>query len=331
MLLFVVEQAGTISVVRKDRTLGERFLDIRDLVSFGGEEGLLGLAFDPRYERNRRFFVYYVATGGDELRVDAFKRKRGSSTRARRGSRREVIEIAHATASNHNGGQLSFGPDGLLYLGPGDGGSHGDPEGDAQNPESLLGKLLRIDPKRKRGYDSPATNPFVGGPGADEVYALGLRNPYRFSFDAKTGDLTIADVGENRWEEIDHVSREGARGANFGWDLFEGNHAFEGDPASPPPNYVGPIHEYQNVAGTCAIAGGYVARDRTLPALRGRYLYGDFCAGDVRSLDPDAPNPSATDRSTGLAVSSLSGFGEGARNRLYAVSLDGPVYRIVQR
>ncbi|MGH2954966.1 MAG: PQQ-dependent sugar dehydrogenase [Solirubrobacterales bacterium] len=330
-LLFVVEQAGTISVMRKNRTLARPFLDISDLVSFGGEEGLLGLAFDPRYQRNRRFYVYYVTEGGD-LRVDSFKRKRRSSTRAKRKSRRLVIAIPHPTASNHNGGQLSFGPDRFLYLGPGDGGGAGDPEGDAQNPESLLGKILRIDPKRKRGYRSPASNPFAGDvPGRDEVFATGLRNPYRFSFDAKTGDLSIGDVGQNQWEEINHVSLARARGANFGWNLFEGNHEFEGDLDNPPPNYVPPIHEYASGAGgTCSVIGGYVVRDRGLPALRGRYVYGDFCAGFVHSLDPDAPDPPATDGSTGLRVDSLSSFGEGFRNRLYAVSLDGPVYRVVQ-
>jgi glucose/arabinose dehydrogenase len=329
-LLFVVEQAGTIEVIRRNRTLGRPFLDISNLVEFGGEEGLLGLAFDPGYRKNRRFYVYYVATGGDELRVDMFKRKRKSTTQAGRASRRQVIEIPHPTASNHNGGQLSFGPDGFLYLGPGDGGDAGDPEGDAQNPESLLGKLLRIDPKRKGGHRSPSSNPFVGGPGADEVYAIGLRNPYRFSFDSFTTELAIADVGQNAWEEINRLPLDAARGANFGWDQLEGNHAFEGDPANPPPNYVGPIHEYRRTGGNCAVTGGYVVRDTRLPALRGRYAYGDFCAGDIRSLDPEASDPSATDASTGLRVDSLSGFGEGFKDRVYAVSLDGPVYRIVQ-
>ncbi|MGH2952021.1 MAG: PQQ-dependent sugar dehydrogenase [Solirubrobacterales bacterium] len=329
-LLFVVEQGGTISVARRNRKLARPFLDISELVSFGGEEGLLGLAFDPGYKRNRRFYVYYVTNGGD-LRVDSFKRKRRSDTRASRSSRRRVIAISHPTASNHNGGQLAFGPDGFLYLGPGDGGGNGDPEGDAQDPESLLGKILRIDPKRTRGYRSPDSNPFAGRPGRDEIYALGLRNPYRFSFDAANGDLSIGDVGQSAWEEIDHASLARARGANFGWDLLEGTHAFEGDPANPPPDYVGPIHEYENAGGTCAVTGGYVVRDRTLPSLRGRYVYGDFCAGDVRSLDPGAQNPSASDASIALQVESLSGFGEGFRNRLYAVSLDGPVYRIVQR
>ena len=330
-LLFVVEQPGTIRVLRKNRKLARPFLEIRDEVSFGGEEGLLGLAFDPRYQRNRRFYVYYVTNGGD-LRVDRFRRSRRSETRASRRSRRKVIRIAHPGAANHNGGQLAFGPDGFLYLGPGDGGGSGDPRENAQNPDSLLGKLLRIDPKRKRGYRSPGSNPFVGRPGRNEIYALGLRNPYRFSFDPATDDLSIGDVGQNRWEEIDHVSLARARGANFGWDLFEGNHEFEGDLANPPPNYVAPIHEYATgPGGTCSVIGGYVVRDRAIPALAGRYVYGDFCAGFVRSLDPDAQNPAATDAATGLSVEGLSSFGEGFRNRLYATSLEGPAYRIVQR
>jgi glucose/arabinose dehydrogenase len=329
-LLFVVEQPGTIAVMRKNRKLAKPFLDISDRVEFGGEQGLLGLAFDPGYRKNRRFYVYYVAAGGDELRVDMFKRKRKSRTRATLASRRPIIEVPHPTAANHNGGHLAFGPDGFLYLAPGDGGDAGDPEGDAQNPESLLGKLLRIDPRRKGGHRSPGDNPFVGGPGADEVYSLGLRNPYRFSFDSSTGEIAIADVGQSAWEEINRVPLSAARAANFGWDHLEGNHAFEGDPANPPPNYVGPIHEYRRAGGNCAVTGGYVVRDTNLPALRGRYVYGDFCVGDVRSLDPEATDPSASDASTGLRVDSLSGFGEGYKDRIYAVSLDGPVYRIVQ-
>jgi glucose/arabinose dehydrogenase len=329
-LLFVVEQPGTVRVLRKRRTLNRPFLDITEQVTSVGEQGLLSIAFDPGYERNRRFYLYYVDTNGD-IRIDSMRRKRRDPTRADADSRRRLIGIPHPVNANHDGGQLQFGPDGLLYLGTGDGGSAGDPPDNAQNTESLLGKLLRLEPRRKRGYRVPGTNPFVGGPGRDEIYSLGLRNPYRFSFDGATGDLWIADVGQADWEEIDRVSLDEARGANFGWDLFEGNHEFEGDAQNPPPSYRPPVHEYPTGGGNCAIVGGYVSRDPRVPALAGRYLYADYCGGVVRSLDAGASNPSATDAPTGIELSSPSGFGEGARGELYVASLDGPVYRIVQR
>ncbi len=325
-LLFVVEQRGTVAVLRNGRKLGKPFLDIRDRVKYSYEEGLLSIAFDPGYDSNGRFFVYYVNRDGD-IQVDRFKRKRGSSTRASERSRRKVIIVDHPRNENHNGGQLQFGPDGYLYLGTGDGGGAGDPGENAQNPDSLLGKLLRIAPRRSKGYDSPDSNPFVGGPGRDEIYSLGLRNPWRFSFDRATGDLTVGDVGQSSWEEIDHETLDGARGANFGWDNLEGTHFFE-DPGTEPPNYQPPIHEYSDGASVIA---GYVVRDPGLPALAGRLVYADLAGDEIRSLDPDAPVPSATDSGTGLAISQPASFGEGAGGKLYVTSLeDGGVYRIVQ-
>jgi len=330
-LLFVVEQPGRVKVLRKGRTLRRPFLDITDRVQAGGEEGLLSIAFDPRYRKNRRFFAYYTNRNGD-IEVDSFRRKRGSATRAARRSRRKLIVVPHPGFSNHNGGQLQFGPDDRLYLGTGDGGGSGDPGENAQDPSSLLGKLLRIAPRRKPGkggYTIPRGNPFRGeGGGRDEIYALGLRNPYRFSFDAATGDVSIGDVGQNEIEELDHLALDAARGANFGWDVFEGSQPFEGE--TPPPNYVGPVHEYPTAAGNCSVIAGYVVRDPRLPSLSGRLLYADFCRGEIRSIDPDAPDASATDASTGLELSSVSSFGEGVANRIYVVSLDGPVMRLVQ-
>ena len=325
-LLFVAEQPGSIRVLRNGKTLGRDFLDIRDRVRYGGEEGLLSVAFDPGYARNRRFYVYFVNQDGN-LEIDSFRRKRSSATRADARSRREVIEIPHPQFSNHNGGQLQFGPDGLLYIGTGDGGSAGDPDANAQNPEVLLGKLLRIDPRRGGGYATPESNPFSGRNGRDEIYALGLRNPYRFSFDRESGEIWIGDVGQDDWEEIDRAGRATLAGANFGWDIFEGNHDFEGGGA--PPSYRGPVLEYPSGGGNCAVTGGYVVRDAALRALSGRYLYADFCAGDLRSFDPSNPGPS--DASTGLAVDGPSSFGEGARGRIYVASLSGPVFRITQR
>ena len=325
-LLFVVEQPGVIRVMRKGKTLRRPFLNIRKLVRYGGEQGMLSVAFDPGYRRNRRFYVYYVNEGGD-IRVDSLRRKKGNATRADPRSRRKLIEVPHPVNENHNGGQLQFGPDDFLYMGTGDGGSGGDPNGNAQNPESLLGKLLRLEPKRKGGYSVPGSNPFVGGQGRNEIYSLGLRNPYRFSFDRRTGDISIGDVGQEEWEEIDHETLERARGANFGWDLFEGTHVYDGD-GSAPANYEPPIHEYSLAGSNCAVTGGYVVRDPAIPALAGRYVYADFCGGQLRSLDPDAANPGATDAPIGLDVDSPSSFGEGRRGEIYVTSLNGPVFRI---
>ncbi len=325
-LLFVVEQPGSIRVLRRGKTLRRDFLDIRDLVQYGGEEGLLSVAFDPGYAQNRRFYVYFVNRGGN-IEVDAFRRKKGDTTRADLQSRRKVIEIAHPVNSNHNGGQLQFGPDGLLYLATGDGGSGGDPDANAQNPNSLLGKLLRIEPRKRGGYSTPGSNPLAGGNGKDEIYALGLRNPYRFSFDSQSGDIFIGDVGQDAFEEIDRVGRGNLAGSNFGWDIFEGNHDFEGGGA--PANYRPPVLEYSSQGGNCAVTGGYVVHDPSLLALAGRYIYADFCGGVLRSFDPSNPGPS--DSATGLELSGPSSFGEGAGGRIYVASLDGGVYRITQK
>jgi glucose/arabinose dehydrogenase len=328
-LLFVVEQPGSIRLLRDGHELKRPFLDMRNRVLYGGEQGLLSVAFDPDYAKNRRLFVYYVDNGGD-IRVDSLRTKRSDPTRADPSSRHKLIGIPHPVNENHNGGQLQFGPDGFLYLGTGDGGSAGDPHENAQNPEQLLGKLLRIDPNRKHGYSTPPSNPFASGPGRAEIFAIGLRNPYRFSFDRATGDLWIGDVGQDKWEEIDHESLARGRGANFGWDLFEGSHPFEGgNPNNPPPSYRPPVLEYSSANANCAVTGGYVSRDPKLPALRGRYLYADFCGGSIRSLD--AGNPGASDAPTGLEVDSPSSFGEANNGTLFVTSLAGPVYRIVQR
>ena len=328
-LLFVVEQPGSVRVMRNGNKLKRDFLDIRDRVSFGGEEGLLSIAFDPGYAKNRRFYVYYVNQAGN-IEVDGFRTSKGNPTKAKERSREKVIVVAHPVNSNHNGGQLQFGPDGHLYMGTGDGGSGGDPEGNAQNKNSLLGKLLRIDPKKNGGYKTPKSNPFRGGGGKDEVYALGLRNPYRFSFDSRNGDIYIGDVGQELWEEVDRASKKQLRGANFGWDIFEGDHQYEGGGA--PRNYVPPIFEFSSANNTenCSITGGYVVRDPSLPALQGRYLYTDYCNSVLRSFDPS--NPGASDESTGLIPppGAVSGFGEGRGGEIYVASHSGPVYRLVQ-
>jgi glucose/arabinose dehydrogenase len=328
-LLFVVEQPGRILALQggKRRT----FLDMRGLVSYGGEEGLLSVAFPPDYARSKRFYVYYTDNAGN-IRVDEFRRR--TATRASFSSRRPVIEVPHPVNSNHNGGQLQFLGN-LLYLATGDGGAGGDPPNNAQNKEVLLGKLLRIDPRAAGGrpYSVPSSNPFVGRAGRDEIYSYGLRNPFRFSFDTAHGQprIAIGDVGQDRFEELDYLTVGRARGANFGWDAFEGFGKYGGGTADPGGT-VKPIFAYGRGrgGGSCTIIGGYVVRDPRLAGLRGRYVYADLCEGQLRSLVPGLKRARG-DRKLGLRVESPSSFGEDQRRRLYVTSLEGPVYRLVPR
>jgi Glucose / Sorbosone dehydrogenase len=332
--LYVVERAGRIVALKDGHRTGS-FLDIRGRVSTAGERGLLSLAFDPRYQRNRLLYVYYTNRDGN-IEVDRFHAK--SDSKAEPASRRRVIVIPHRGASNHNGGTLAFGPGGDLYLATGDGGFAGDPSENAQNRDVLLGKLLRIDPHApgKRPYSVPGSNPYVGRPGANEILAIGLRNPYRFSFDK--GRILIGDVGQSNWEEVDYASRKRLRGANFGWDHFEGDHRFNypGDNEAPRPKhkYRPPILEYSHsgshCGGACAVTGGVVVRDPKLTSLRGRYLYADFYRGQLRSFLPHRRHARG-DRAVGLHVDQPSSFGTGSRNRVYVTSLDGPVYRLLSR
>ncbi|HEX4464747.1 MAG TPA: PQQ-dependent sugar dehydrogenase [Solirubrobacterales bacterium] len=334
-LLFVVEQPGRVEVLRGGRRLNHPFLDISGLVDFGGERGLLSIAFPPDYKQSGDFYVYYTDKAGN-IRVDEFQR--AAATRAKRDSRRNVIEIPHPINDNHNGGQLQFSGN-LLYLGTGDGGAGGDPPNNAQNKESLLGKLLRIDPRPGGGkpYSVPADNPFVGKPGRDEIYSYGLRNPFRFSFDTTTAAqprIAIGDVGQNRFEELDYMTLAGASGANFGWDAFEGFHPYEEeDSGTPDPGgTTKPIMAYSHDrdGGSCTIIGGYVVGPGGPAALRGRYLYADYCSGIVRSLLPHLHRAS-DDRKTGLTVSSPTSFGEDDLGRIYVASQEGPVYRLTGR
>jgi len=317
-LLFVVEQEGRVRVLRGGKRLPGAFLDIRDLVGFGGERGLLSIAFPPDYESSRRFYVYYTDRQGDIL-VDEFKRQ--SATRAARDSRRALIRIPHRTNSNHNGGQLQFLGD-LLYLGTGDGGSGGDPPNNAQNRNSLLGKLLRIDPRREGARP--------------QIYSYGLRNPFRFSFDTTTAPqprIAIADVGQDRFEELNYTTVAAARNANFGWDAFEGFSPYRGaNSGTPDPGgTVKPIFAYgRGRGGSCTIIGGYVVRDPRLPSLRGRYVYADLCEGQLRSLVPHLKRAGG-DRKLGLRVSTPTSFGEDSLGRVYVTSLEGPVFRLVPR
>lgn len=325
-LLFVTERAGEIEVMRNGRKVGT-FLSITGRVSQGGERGLFSVAFPPGYKKSKRFYVYYTDNEGD-LRIDEYRRR--SATRARKGSRRGLLEIPHRANTNHNGGQLQFNR-GLLFIATGDGGSAGDPPENAQNKRKLLGKLLRIDPRNppgKRRYSVPRSNPFVGRKGRNEIYALGLRNPYRFSFDTapKADRIVIGDVGQGRFEEVDYEKVGGARRANFGWDAFEGFARF--DSSTPPPRrHAKPIFVYGRDRG-CTIIGGFVVRDPRLPALRGRYVYTDYCGGQLRSLVPRLGRARG-DRPLGIGVGTPISFGQDQRRRIYVASQGGSVFRLV--
>lgn len=329
--LFVVEQCGRVLRVPAGGGSSETFLDVSELITCGGEQGLLSVAFDPAYERSGLFYVYYTDTGGD-TRIVEYRRSREDPARADPATARELLRIGDF-ASNHNGGLLLFGPDGLLYTGTGDGGGGGDPERTSQDLSSLLGKLLRIDPRAADGepYSIPADNPHVDDEDArGEIVAHGLRNPWRFSFDRETGDLWIGDVGQDALEEVNAAGLDelAVRGESldFGWSAFEGSVRFNEDQKAP--DAVDPVLEYGRDGG-CSVTGGYVVRDPELSSLYGRYLYGDFCAGELRSFTANSSQGGADDRPLGLQVAQLSSFGEDSAGRIYAASLDGPVYRLV--
>jgi glucose/arabinose dehydrogenase len=334
-LLFVVEQPGRVEVLSGGRRLPHPFLDLRAAVGYdGGERGLLSIAFPPDYRQSGSFYVYYNDDAGN-IRIDEFKRR--GATRAEPSSQRQVIAIPHPVNANHNGGQMQF-LDGLLYFGTGDGGSGGDPPNNAQNKDVLLGKLLRIDPRPSGGqpYSVPSSNPFVGKPGRDEIYSYGLRNPFRFSFDtvsARQPRIAIGDVGQNKFEELDYTTVAAASGANFGWDALEGFAPYrEENSGTPDPGgTVKPIFAYSHArAGSCSIIGGYVVRDRGLPSLYKRYVYADLCEGELRSLVPHLKRAGG-ERKLGLAVASPTSFGEDDAHHVYVASLEGPVFRLIQR
>jgi glucose/arabinose dehydrogenase len=323
--LFVVEQGGTVRVLVNGHERARPFLDIRGRVSAGGERGLLSLAFAPDYRRSGRFYVDYTDVHGDSRIVEY---RRASAVRADPRSARLVLFQPQPEA-NHNGGLLLFGPDKRLYVGFGDGGGGGDrhgAHGNAQNLGTLLGKILRIDPRPRggRAYGIPAGNPFAGRAGArPEIWAYGLRNPWRFTF-APGGQLVIADVGQEAFEEVD-VVRHG--GVNLGWRVFEGRSRYT--PGERAPGAVAPDIVRRHADGWCSITGGVVVRDRRL-SLRGRYLFGDFCRGRIESARIVRSGVRDV-RRTSLRVGSLSSFGVDGRGRVYAASLDGPVYRLVPR
>jgi glucose/arabinose dehydrogenase len=334
---FVVEQNGVVRLRKNGRWLSRPFLDVRDLVNFDqGERGLLSMAFALDYSRSRLFYIYYTRPNGN-VRVDELRRSLSNPDAATRTGRRKVIEIPHGTYANHNGGQLQFGAGGKLYIATGDGGGGGDPLGSGQNTSSLLGKILRVDPRRHsptRAYAIPPTNPFVGRPGRDEIWHYGLRNPWRFSIDPANGNMAIGDVGQDAYEEVDYVAQTRGGGANLGWNCFEGLHTFSG---CRPPGYVPPALEYSHAGGgSCSVTGGYVVRDPSAATMRGRYLYGDYCTGAIHAalLRAGQRTPDRENRYLGLVVPRLTSFGLDAQGHLYMLSRSsggrpGAVYRLL--
>ncbi|TAJ99912.1 MAG: glucose dehydrogenase [Chloroflexota bacterium] len=322
--LFVADQGGKVYIVSGGTVTATPFLDISGQVSGGGEQGLLGIAFHPSYPTDNRVFVDYTNTAGDTV-VASFRVDPGAPNVVIPGSEALVIAIDQPFA-NHNGGAINFGPDGYLYIALGDGGDGGDPGNRAQNKDSLLGKILRLDVSPATGYAIPGSNPFVGGAGADEIWLYGLRNPFRFSFDRSTGDLWLGDVGQGEWEEVD-VARAGVGGLNFGWRIMEGSHCFNPSPDCPTSGLTLPVVEYPHVGGHCAVIGGNVYRGSAYPALRGGYIFSDECTGFTWAVAAAASGPQALvlvdDTSSGIA-----GYGEDESGELYAADLDGPIYRV---
>ncbi len=326
--LFILEKGGRIRIVRHDSLLPEPFLDIAAQVSNGSEQGLLGLAFHPDYASNGRLFIDYTDTNGDtrivEYHVGA------DPEHADPASARILLTIAQPY-SNHNGGQVAFGPDGYLYVGMGDGGSGGDPQGHGQDPDDLLGSILRIDVNGAAPYAVPPDNPWADSAGArGEIWDIGLRNPWRFSFDRSTGDLYIADVGQSAQEEVDVSTSAsgGGRGVNYGWNRMEGRSCFASDPCDQT-GLVLPVVQYSHADG-CSISGGYVYRGSAIPALQGHYFYSDFCQGWVRSFRLE--NGVAADQRAWAELApggNVPSFGEDAAGELYVISAGGSVYRIV--
>lgn len=322
--LFVVEQPGRVRIIRDGVLLATPFLDITGVVGYGGERGLFSLAFHPRYASNGRFFVHYTDTGGTS-RIDRFTVS----------SNPDMADVSTATPilavsqpySNHNGGQIAFGADGMLYIALGDGGGGGDPLQHGQNPNTLLGSLLRINVDGTAPYTIPADNPYAGGGGRGEIWAIGLRNPWRFSFDTERALLYIADVGQNRREEV-NVQPAGAAGLNYGWNVMEGMSCYPAGSTCDTSGLVLPAIEYENPAAGCSVTGGYVYRGARIPALRGHYLYADYCRGWVRSFRYADGGRVDGERELASGLGNIASFGRDAAGELYVLNTAGRVLRL---
>lgn len=316
--LFVIEKPGRIRIIQNDQLLDQPFLDISNRVgSSGNEQGLLGLAFHPKYAQNGRFFVNYTDNNGNT--VIARYQVSGDPNVADPNSEVKLLGIDQPF-QNHNGGELAFGPDGYLYMGLGDGGSQGDPYNNAQNTKVLLGKILRVDVDSAEPYAIPRDNPF-----GNEVWAYGLRNPWRFSFDKATGDLYIGDVGQDTWEEIDYLPKGSPGGTNFGWNLREGAHDYNG---SASPELTEPVAEYSHQEGGCSVTGGYVYRG-SMPEWNGIYLFGDYCTGLIWGLIHAGNN---WQKQQLFDVDfTITSFGQDEKGEVYLVSDSGGVYRLARK
>ena len=321
--LFVVERPGVVQILRDEVKLPQPFLDIRNIVrglpdsGAGSEQGLLSIAFPPDYETSGRFYAYFTNNSGS-IEINEFRRSTGNNERADPATRRRLLIIPHPTAQNHNGGQLQFGPDGHLYAATGDGGTGGS---NARNLNNLLGKILRISPRPSGGreYGIPADNPFTGARRRREIFAYGLRHPWRFSFDGQR--IAIGDVGQSQREEVNLLNVTDASGVNFGWPQYEGNLVFDNTRPGPTPP-IFPMFEYSHNGGRCAIIGGFVVHDANLPAFKQRYVYGDACTGQVRSFLPNVGAQTATDDGpTGINLPGLSSFGRGFGHQIYMTDL----------
>jgi glucose/arabinose dehydrogenase len=329
--LFIVEKGGAIRIVKDGALLPTPFLNLAGRVTTGGEQGLLGLAFDPAYATSGRFVVHYTDASGNTV-VSMFRVSAGDPDQADPASETVLLTVEQPFV-NHNGGQILFGPDGMLYIGLGDGGSEGDPGGRGQSVTDLLGDVLRVDVSSGTSYTVPPDNPFVGRTDArPEIWSYGLRNPWRFTFDPATGDLYVADVGAHAWEEVDVVTAAGGagRGTNFGWNPTEGSHCYA-TPACDPSAFTLPVVEYSHDEG-CSITGGFVYRGAAIPALQGHYFYADYCQGWVRTFrlqDGQAVEPQQWSAlAPGGAIAS---FGQDAAGELYILTAEGQVSRIVPR
>ncbi|MCS6908431.1 MAG: PQQ-dependent sugar dehydrogenase [Anaerolineales bacterium] len=325
--LMILEQAGVIRLWQSGTLASTPFLDLRDRVgSRGSEQGLLGIAFHPSYAENGYFYVNYTDRNGDTV-IARFRADPPSANSADATTEKILLRVAQPYA-NHNGGAVVFGPDGYLYLGLGDGGAAGDPENRAQALDTLLGKILRIDVDHGDPYAIPASNPLASGVGLPEIWAYGLRNPWRISFDRQTGDLYIGDVGQNLWEEINYLPHGSSGDLNFGWKYFEGTHPYEGIPPAGQ-KFISPIYEYGHDQG-CSVTGGIVYRGKSLPEWNGVYLFGDYCAGWVDGL---RRLPDGTWQAQRLFrdLGRISSFGEDEQGEVYVINHAGEVYRLERR
>lgn len=311
--LFVLEQAGRIRIIQNGKLQPTPLLDWSSHIRSGGERGLLGLAFHPNFSKNQLLFINYTRAGDGATVVAKIQLSATSPPKE------TILMVIPQPYSNHNGGMIAFGPDGFLYIGTGDGGSGGDPENRGQNPLTLLGKILRIDIDKGNPYSIPPNNPVLSNQSPPEIFALGFRNPWRFSFDKMTGELWVGDVGQSHWEEIDRV----VLGKNYGWRIMEGTHCFRPQSQCSRQGLILPEGEYPHTGSRCSITGGYVYRGKTIPMLLGHYIFGDYCSGEILQL---TKGQITVLHSTAQQISS---FGEDEEGELYVVGHGGTVHKLV--